>query len=155
MRTILRLIALSTMALLGCGALPPAVPPAPPFDTVLSVKQLMEWVVDPAVDVIWDSVATIYTEAGTKEVAPHTDEQWAAVRNGAALVAESGNLLMIDGRARDRKEWMSAARALTAAAVLALKAAEDRNANALFTAGEVIYHACSACHQRYASHLNK
>jgi hypothetical protein len=115
----------------------------------------MEWVVDPAVDVIWDSVATIYTEAGTREVAPHTDEQWAAVRNSAATVAESGNLLMMEGRARDRTEWMSAARALTVAANRALEAAESRNVKALFTAGEGIYDACSACHLRYASHLNK
>ena len=113
----------------------------------------MEWVIDPAVDVIWDSVATIYTEAGTKEVAPRTDEQWAAVRNSAATVAESGNLLMLEGRALDRDQWMGAARALTVAANGALKAAEARNVEALFVAGEDIYHACTACHLRYAPAL--
>ncbi len=151
MRTILRLISLGTVLLFGCSALPPSpAPTAPPFSTVVNVKQLMAWVVDPAVDVIWDSVGTIYTEAGTKELAPHTDEEWAAVRNGAAIVAESGNLLMMDGRARDRDKWMTVARGLTDAANRALKAAEAKNADALFTAGEDIYHACTACHQRYA-----
>jgi hypothetical protein len=38
----------------------------------------MEWVIDPAADVVWDSVKSISTEAGTKEVSPQTDEQWAA-----------------------------------------------------------------------------
>jgi hypothetical protein len=137
---------------LGCSALtPPTNPAAPPFDTAVNVKELMDWIVDPSVDVIWDSVGTIYTEAGTKELAPRTDEQWDAVRNSAAIVAESGNLLMMDGRARDRGPWMSFARALTDAANGARKAAEARNIDALFTAGEDLYRVCSACHQRYAS----
>jgi hypothetical protein len=154
MRAILQSISLVTALLCGCSALPPSpASTAPPFTAVVSVRQLMEWVIDPAVDVIWDSVATIYTEAGTREVAPHTDEQWAAVRNSAVIVAESGNLLMLDGRAMDRDRWMSTARELTVAANGALKAAEARNVAALFTAGEDIYHACTACHLRYAPGL--
>jgi hypothetical protein len=145
------MISLTTVLLFGCSALPPSpAPTAPPFNTAMNVKQLMDWIIDPAVDVIWDSVGTIYTEAGTKERAPHTEEEWAAVRNGAAIVAESGNLLMMDGRARDRDKWMTVARGLTDAANRALKAAEAKNVNALFTAGEDIYQACTACHQRYA-----
>jgi hypothetical protein len=134
---------------LGCGAFTPA--PAPPFNTAVNVKELMVWIVDPSVDVIWDSVGTIYTEAGTKELAPRTDEQWDAVRNSAAIVAESGNLLLMDGRARDRGPWMSFASALTDAANGARKAAEARNIDALFAAGEDLYRVCSACHLRYAS----
>jgi hypothetical protein len=149
MRTTLRWLPLGTAMLFGCSTLPPS-PAAPPFSVVVSVKQLMAWVVDPAVDVIWDSVGTIYTESGTKELAPRTDEQWNAVRNSAAIVAESGNLLMMDGRARDRDQWMTGARGLIDAANRALKAAEAKNVDALFTAGEDIYHACSVCHQRYA-----
>jgi len=133
----------------GCSALTP--PPAPPFNTAVNVKELMAWIVDPSVDVIWDSVGTIYTEAGTKELAPRTDEQWDAVRNSAAIVAESGNLLLMDGRARDRGAWMSFASALTDAANGARKAAEARNIDALFAAGEDLYRVCSACHLRYAS----
>jgi hypothetical protein len=113
----------------------------------------MEWVVDPAADAIWDSVKTIITESGTKEIAPHTDEEWAAVRNGAATLAESGNLLIIEGRARDRNEWLAAVRRLTDAADGALKAAESKNADAVFAAGGRIYDACAACHRRYAPNL--
>lgn len=148
MRTILRWVPLS-LALLcsGCSELPP-------FSTTLSMKQFMEWVVDPAADVIWDSVKTVMTLEGTKEIRPRTDEEWAAVRNGAATLAESGNLLMIEGRARDRKEWMAAARRLIDMSGRALKAAEAKNVDALFAAGEDIYHACAACHRQYAPHLN-
>jgi soluble cytochrome b562 len=109
----------------------------------------MEWVIDPTVDVIWDSVKTIMTQSGTKEIKPETDEQWAAVRNAAATLTESGNMLLIEGRARDQTEWTSAARRLITTADQALKAAEARNVEALFNAGGEIYKACAACHQRY------
>jgi cytochrome c553 len=152
MRTILRWLPLSMVLLCGCSASPPPpLPAAPPFANVVNLKQLMEWVIDPAADVVWDSVKTIITEEGTKEIAPQTDEQWAAVRNGAATLAESANLLMIEGRARDNKEWMAAARRLTTTAGQALKAAEAKDATALFTTGGDIYNACRACHERYAN----
>ncbi len=151
MRSILRWLALSTVLLCGCNAPPPPPPPAaPPFTAVVNLKQLMEWVIDPAADVIWDSVKTIITEKGAHEIAPQTDEQWAAVRNGAATLAESANLLMMEGRAKDNKEWMAATRRLITTAGQALKAAEAKDAAALFTAGGDIYNACRACHQRYA-----
>ena len=149
MRTVQRLIPVSVLLILGCSAPPP--PAAPPFAAVVNLKQLMEWIIDPAADVIWDSVKSVITESGTKEIAPQTDEQWAAVRNGAATLAESANLLMMEGRARDNKEWMTAALRLSTSADHALKAAEAKKVDALFTAGEEIYHACDGCHQRYAA----
>lgn len=154
MRRILRLIPFGTVLFLGCSSLPPP-PVVPPFTSVLTLKQIMEWVIDPAADVIWDAVKSIITEKGTQEIAPKTDEQWAAVRNGAATLAESANLLMIEGRARDNKEWMAAARRLTATAEQALKAAEAKQVDALFAAGGEIYKVCKACHDRYAPHLTQ
>jgi hypothetical protein len=114
----------------------------------------MEWVIDPAADVIWDSVKTISTEAGTREIAPQNDEQWAAVRNAAATLTEAGNVLMIEGRARDQKEWMNAAQGLIKTADGALKAAQAKDKEALFAAGGEIYTVCRGCHQQYAAHLN-
>lgn len=152
MRTIPRWLPLGTVLLFGCSAPPPPpAPAAPPYSSVLNLKQLMEWVIDPAADVIWDSVKSVMTISGTQETAPQTDEQWAAVRNGAATLVESGNLLMIEGRARDNKEWMAAARRLSAMGAQALKAAEAKNVEALFNAGGDIYNACKACHERYAN----
>jgi hypothetical protein len=150
MRTMLRLLPISLLLIMGCTT----TATMPPFTPVAQTKQLMEWVIDPAADVVWDSVKTVVTEAGTKEIAPHTAEEWDAVRNGAAVLAESGNLLMMEGRARDRDRWMKSAHALTEAAVRAMKAAEAKNIPALFDAGGQIYNACSACHARYAAHLN-
>jgi hypothetical protein len=139
----------------GCGAAPkPAAPPASAVPPVLSLKQLMEWVIDPAADAVWDSVKTIVTEQDTKEIAPQTQEQWDAVRNGAAMLVESSNLLMTQPRARDQGEWIAAARRLAGAAEKALRAAESKDAAGVFAAGGEIYDACSACHRRYAPQLN-
>ena len=113
----------------------------------------MEWVIDPAADVIWDSVKSIITEKGTKEIAPHTDAEWDAVRNAAATLVEAGNLLMVEGRAKDSKEWMAAARRLSDTGNAALKAAQAKNVESLFAEGGNIYKACSTCHQKYAPHL--
>jgi hypothetical protein len=152
MRTILRLIPLSLLLLAGCEA-PPPPPPKPPFNTTLVVKQVMQWVIDPAADVIWDSVKTIITEKGTQEIAPHTDAEWENVRNAAATIMEAGNLLMVEGRARDQKDWFATARRLSDAGSEALKAAEAKNTEALFAAGGNIYKVCAACHQQYAQYL--
>ena len=148
-------LASAVLFLVGCGEAPkPPAPPASAVQPVLSLKQLMEWVIDPAADAVWDPVKTIITEQGTKEIAPQTQEEWDAVRNGAAMLIESANLLMMDGRARDQGEWLAAARRLSATAETALKAAEAKNAAAVFAAGGEIYNACSACHRRYAPQLN-
>ena len=55
----------------GCGG-----PQPPPFKPVADVKQLMEAVVDPSADVVWDSVATTFTKDGMEERRPTTDADW-------------------------------------------------------------------------------
>lgn len=152
MRVILRVLPFSVLWLAGCEA-PPPPPPAPPFTTTLAVKQVMEWVIDPAADVIWDSVKSVITEKGTQEIAPHTDAEWDKVRDAAATLVEAGNALMIEGRARDKKEWMAAARRLSDASNAALKAALAKNTEALFNEGGNIYKTCAACHAQYAQYL--
>lgn len=148
-----RLIPIGTLSLFGCSGLPQHSSVAP-MRPALEVKQLMEWVIDPAADVVWESVKTVMTEESTKEIAPGTQEEWDALRNAAALLTEMGNSLMIEGRARDRAGWMSAARRLTDAAQGALDAAQAKDAAAVFAAGGRVYDACSGCHFRYAPHLN-
>ena len=153
MQTTRKLGCAGVLLLFGCT--PPAPPPpAPAVSARLDLKQVMEWVVDPAADAIWDSVKSISTEAGTKDIAPENDEQWAAVRNGAAMLMESGNLLMLPGRARDQQQWLANARRLTTTAEAALKAAQAKDKDAVFAAGGDIDNACKSCHQQYAPHLN-
>ena len=63
-----------------------------------TIRDLMDGVVDPAADTIWNSVGTTISKEGTEEKAPHTDEEWGTVRNGAIELLEASNLLQIPGR---------------------------------------------------------
>ena len=144
MRTRLLLVAGSLALCAGCSG-----PPPPPFRPVADVKQLMQSVVDPATDVVWGSVSTILDVRGTTEIRPKTDEDWAAVRNGAITTMEAGNLLMMVPRAKDGNEWMVRSRALVDAGEIALRAAEAKDPDRVFAAGGDLYNACATCHQKY------
>ena len=123
--------------------------PALTFKPATTLQQTMEWVLDPAADLIWASAGAIITEEGTEDLAPTTDEAWDHVRNNAAIVAETGNLLMMPSHALGEHDWMELSRGLVDAGLLALSAAEAKDADALFTAGGQIYNVCRACHQQY------
>lgn len=122
--------------------------PATPYEPIVSVRDTMNWILLPAADVLWDSAGTILTAEGRTELAPTTPEGWETVRRSAAIVAESGNLLMIPGRS-EGPDWIAYSRSLHAAGRLAMAAAEARDADALFDAGGAVYQACVACHTRY------
>lgn len=141
----------------GCGdrsVTPPASTVAAPFDTSIDTRQLMSWIVDPSSKVVFGAVATIVTEQGEEQVQPRTDEEWNNVRNHAAIVLESGNLMLLEGRAKkaqiqDPQDWNAKARALSAAARTAIEATEVKDPEALFDASGVLYQACTDCHERY------
>lgn len=134
-----------TLALAACSS----GPEPPPFKPVADTKLLMQSVIDPTADEIWDAVRTIITKDGVEEIRPKTAEEWDAVRNHAVALAESGNLLMMVPRAKDGGEWMQRSRELVDTSERAVRAAQARNADELFTAGGDIYQACSNCHQKY------
>ena len=109
----------------------------------------MEEVLEPAANVYWESVATVTDRSGTHERAPRSPEEWVAVRNAATVVAESGNLLMLDAHARNHDEWIRLARALVEQGDKARKAADARDPKAVFDAGAELYDACVSCHAIY------
>ena len=134
------------MVLVSCTE--PA-PPAIPYKPVGDVKQTMNLVLDPAADVVWGSAGYILTLEGEQHLAPTTDEGWLAVKQSAAVVAESGNLLMMPGRARDQADWMEISAGLVAAGERAMAAAEAQDAEQLFKVGGELYNVCVSCHQLY------
>lgn len=113
------------------------------------MKQLMTSIVDPAADVIWGSVGTVVSEKGTEEHAPKTDEEWATVLNSAYVITESGNLLMMGPRAKDTGEWMKQSQSLIDVGIRAVKAAQAKDKDAIFTVGGEIYDVCANCHRTY------
>jgi len=137
-------IFLGITVLFGCS------PKTPAPNTSLNLKQLMEWVIDPNADVVWDSVKFISNANGNTEIYPRTDAQWESVRNSAASLIEAGNLLMVVGRSKDDKQWIEYASRLSQTAEVALKASLEQNKENLFDAGGNIYNSCKACHDKYA-----
>ena len=122
---------------------------APPFKPVADTKLLMQSLVDPNADLVWDAVQTIVTMEGTEEIRPHSAAEWTALRNAAVAISESGNLLMMAPRAKDGGEWMKAAEAMVETGQAAIRAIEKRNADELFTVGGDIYDSCTNCHSKY------
>jgi len=115
----------------------------------MDLKQLMNWIIDPNADVVWAAVGTVVTTEGEQKFMPQTDEEWTLVRNSAATVIESGNLLMMDGRARNSDDWMKKVQELMLRANEVLQAVDAKDADTLFSAGSDMYLACSACHAEY------
>ena len=138
-------VSLIVLACAGCGG----GQEPPPFRAVADNKLLMQAVIDPMADVVWESVKTIVTSKGTEEIRPKTEEDWTNVRNAAVALTESGNLLMLVPRAKDGGEWMKASQQLISTGEAAIRAADSKNADRLFTVGGDIYEACSNCHRQY------
>lgn len=120
----------------------------------LELKNLMEWLIDPAADAIWDSVSTIIDRNGTTNISPKNDAEWETLRQQAAVLTEAGNLLMMSDRVRPGKIWPLAAKKLKSSGLLALQATINKDPDLLFKAGEEIYKSCAGCHHAYA-HFEK
>ena len=80
-----------------------------PHRVVIGEKALMSWIVEPAADVYWDAVGDVLElvdgEVVESHFEPTTSKEWTAVRNAAAVIAESGNLLLMGERWRDQGQW--------------------------------------------------
>ncbi|MCI0437440.1 MAG: hypothetical protein L0271_27975 [Gemmatimonadetes bacterium] len=144
----MRVICILAVPCLVAACAPSAEPPA--YEPVADVKQLMNTILEPAAEAYWDAVGWILDGSGTHEIAPASSEEWEAVRNAAFVIAESGNLLLMDGRAPDREAWAAMSRALIATGRRAIAAAEAQDTEGVFTIGGEVYEACTACHAAYA-----
>jgi hypothetical protein len=120
------------------------------FVSYLNINQLMNWVIDPAADAVWDSVAWYSTTSGEKMIAPKTEEQWSNLRNSAATLMEASNLLLINERAKGDEKWIKFAKNLGLSAQKALVAIDAKNPQAVFDTGTLIDGACEDCHKVFA-----
>ena len=67
----------------------------------------------------------------------------------ALMVAESANLLMMPGRARDEDRWMEDAKLMLDAGRAAYRAARAKDLAALEALNDQLYESCTSCHQHY------
>jgi len=127
------------MLLLG-GMIACAQVPSEPFPATASVKQLMLDLIHPSSN---DILLAIYRGG------PKSEADWAAVRRAALTMAESGNMLMLRGRARDTGDWMKDAKLLVDSGNAAYKASQAKDANALAALAGALDASCTTCHKQY------
>ena len=159
-------------------AAPAASTAAPGFVPIGSILEVMQEIVDPIADAIFESVSVSITAAGSKETQPRTDAEWMAVRNNALILAEAGNLLKMPRPVgpskpikgigfespgpddlspaqveillkQNRAPFNAFAQKLTDAALVALRAVDNRSVDGLYEAGDAIDQACENCHLNY------
>ena len=126
----------------NCGA----ADPAPGYRPVATVDQVMDAIVIPSSQAIFDAI--VY-DNGVLVQAPKVDDDWFRLQMHALAVAEAGNLLLMPGRARDGGDWQATANAMTEAAVKVGKAAEAKDVDGLLATGGEMYAACVECHRKY------
>ena len=144
------------------------------YRTTGTIKDIMDSMVDPGADTLWDSVETIVSAKGVEEKFPRTDEEWKNVRRHAIMLLEATNLLQIPGRhvakpgekaddpkvelapeqietliSQDRGSWIKFAHGLHDATMEAFKAIEAKDVEGLLNAGDGIDQACEKCHLKY------
>ena len=125
-------------------------PEPPSFAAVADSRQLMLSVIEPAAEVYWDAVGVIVDLEGTHEIEPRTAEEWAAVENAAYVLAESGNLLLLEERVQG-DHWAVMSRAMIDMGRRAVEAAQARDPDAVFEVGGDVYLVCTGCHAVYAT----
>ena len=164
---------LSVVTASGCGSPPAAAPAAAsPMTPVLTVKELMEHIVDPQADYVFDAVSVDVGPKGAVETKPTTDEDWTRIERGAWVLAEASNLLKmprkmapddvkrpggpgapelapheIEAKVKANPQlWNSHADLLRDEALKVVEIVKARNADRLFDAGSAIDTACEGCH---------
>ena len=110
-----------------------------PYRIVGTMSQLMVDIIFPTSDDIFYIVRK----------PPSNDAEWGAIERSALTLAESANLLVMPGRARDQDKWIADARLLLDAGNLAFKAAKAKDYDAIVALNEQLVTACTTCHQDY------
>jgi hypothetical protein len=85
---------------------------------------------------------------------PGNDKEWMALQRSAVLLGESGNVLMMRGRARDQGQWMTDARMLVDAGAAAYRAVRARDLTALTALEAPINASCVSCHKHYRPNVH-
>ena len=113
----------------------PAVTPA----RVGSMAELMSKIIYPTSD------AVFYIETRT----PKTDAEWDDLQGKTLMLAESANLLMMPGRARDQDRWMADTKLMLDAGTAAFRAAKHHDLAGLVAVNDALYESCVTCHRHY------
>jgi hypothetical protein len=117
----------------------------PEYQPVGNMSQLMVNIIYPASDAIF------YIDRKP----PSSDREWNDLANQALILAESGNLLLMPGRARDKTNWTKDAKLLIGAGAAAYQAAKAKDVEAVRAVNDALYAACVTCHAQYRKNYRK
>ena len=118
---------------------------APSYEPIGNMSQLMVDIIYPASD------ALFYVERAK----PQNDRDWGVLRGTALTLAESGNLLMMPGRARDQGDWIKDAKLLVDVGAAAYKAAQKHDLQAILDLNDQLNTSCIKCHVQYRPNYGK
>ena len=143
---------------------------------VVSVKELMRDMIDPASDFVFDAVGTVLTRGKRIDKIPKTDADWDRIRIGAVTMAEGAYLLKIPrpfAPAGDENNsagpepaelspsqikaklladpvlWNAKIEALRNVGLEVMEIVKRKDVNELWDAGENLDQACESCHLEY------
>jgi hypothetical protein len=144
--------------------------------SVVSVKELMRYTIDPIADNVFDAVSTVITKDKIVDTEPRTDEDWERVRIGAVTLAEGAYLLKIPRpfapagdennssgdeafelspaqieakRQADPVLWNAKIEALRNAGLEVIEIANKKDAKQLWAASDDLDAACENCHLEF------
>lgn len=117
----------------------------PPMRNVATMSELMVRILYPYSD------ALFYIETRT----PKTESEWATLEGQTLMLAESANLLMLPGRARDQQQWMADSKLLLDAGTAALAAVKARDVAAISALSDQLLESCTSCHRHYRPNYGK
>jgi cytochrome c556 len=138
----------------------------------ITVVEIMDAMVMPNAQIVWDAVSYDVSDKGEKVTGPKTDEDWQKVRWAAVTLAEAANNLIVPGRAvnhpgvkpgegelapeqiqkliaANRGAWVGHAKALYETVAEAIKAIDAKDIEKVSDAGGNIDAACEGCHLQF------
>ena len=113
----------------------PAARPAP----VGTMSELMLKVIYPYSD------AMFYIQRSP----PKNEIEWNELQGKALALAEFGNVMMMQGRARDQDQWLRDAKLLAEAGAAAFRLAKARDVEGIVGLNEQLVTSCTSCHMHY------
>ena len=114
------------------------------------LRRMMAEQMQPTAEIYWDSVQYISDLEGEHDIFPQSDEEWAAVGEGADRIGELAAQL-IEPRYSDGKgeDWMTFANALIEVSKQAKATTVAQDKDAVFEVGGTMYNICKSCHEAY------
>ena len=167
----------------ACSSSSRATPPQMPapqlwgdLKPIVSVKELMRDMIDPASDYVFDAIGTVDSKDGTVEIQPRTQADWDRLRVGGVMLAEGIYLLKIprpfappgdenNSTGPDPEElspaqikakleadpvlWNAKIEALRNVGLEVLDIVKRKDVKELWDAAENLDEACESCHIAY------